>query len=343
MANVLLTSKCNRSCPYCFAEKEMAGSPPGQVMSWANLIYIADFLHASGERRVSLLGGEPTLHADFVDFVLYLVERNFDVTVFTNGILSRSKLSAFKTHLTGIPRDRLQFVCNLNDPEQTPAPRQVSKRIEAFLALMGPWTSPGFNIYRTDFNLAFLFDLVNRYGMKRDLRLGITHPLPGASSAYIRPDEMGVVAKRLYDHRELFERLRIRPGLDCGFPLCQFSDEQLGWLYRQCEDVHFGCGPAVDISPDMNVYCCFPFSQVHKRSIFEFDSLNEITDYYTQILHKFREELPGIYRECDGCIHLENRKCDGGGACQILNRLVDEAPVRLPDIESELHKIRMPS
>ena len=73
MANILLTEKCVRSCPYCFAKEHMDGAESDRTITWDNLIYIADLLEISREPHVSLLAGEPTLHPDFIDFVLYLL------------------------------------------------------------------------------------------------------------------------------------------------------------------------------------------------------------------------------------------------------------------------------
>ncbi|MBM4275128.1 MAG: radical SAM protein [Deltaproteobacteria bacterium] len=343
MANILLTTQCNRSCPYCFAQREMSGSPRDNLLSWENLIYIADFLKASGERQVSLLGGEPTLHPECVDIILYLLERGFDVTVFTNGILSAARLEEFRRHLTDIPIERLTFTCNLNDPVQTPASHQEARKIQRFLFVMGPWTMPGFNIYRLDFTLDFLFDLINRFGMKRHLRLGVCHPVLGQRSGFIGPRDMGQVVERLYSYRRQFDALRVKPGLDCGFPLCQMPDEVLGWLHRFPGPVQFGCGPAVDISPDMSVYYCFPLARYKRKSLFEFDSLGQLEDHFQLLRHEIKAELPGIYDECDGCPHLENRVCEGGGLCHVLNRFMDEAPIRIPEIENELAQNRLSS
>ncbi len=340
MANILLTTRCNRSCPYCFAKREMSGAGD-RLMSWENLIYIADFLTAAGQQHVSLLGGEPTLHPECVDFILYLLQRNFAVTVFTNGILSPSRLAEFKQHLTEVNSERLTLVLNLNDPVQTPASPQETQSIQRFLSVMGPWVSPGFNIYRLDFTLDFLFDYINRFGLKRHLRLGITHPVPGKANGFIHPRDMRQVVQRLYSYRPQFDNFRVRPGLDCGFALCQFRDEELGWLHRFPGPVHFGCGPAVDISPDMGVYHCFPLSNYQRKSLFEFDSMEQIDQHFAQLRHQLKSEIPGIYPDCDGCRSQEDGVCDGGGLCQVLNRFMDEAPVRLPEIEDELAKNRL--
>lgn len=341
MANILLTTRCNRACPYCFATREMSAAAGDGRLSWENLIYIADFLKASGQRYVSLLGGEPTLHPECVDFILYLLHRDFMVTVFTNGILGPARLEEFRRHLTDISMLRLSFVCNLNDPVQTPAPSTETARLHRFLALMGPWVSPGFNIYRLDFSLDFLFDYINRFGLQRNLRLGITHPVPGRGQGSIRPQDIRQVVQRLYAHRPQFEAFRVRPGLDCGFPICQFTDEELGWLHRFPEPAQFKCSPALDISPDMSVYHCFPLSNYQRKSLFEFDSLAQIEQHFAQLRQQFKAEIPGIYAECDGCRRQEEGVCGGGGLCQVLNRFMDEAPVRLPEIEDELAKNRL--
>ena len=343
MANILLTSKCTRTCPYCFAEKEMAGSP-SQLMSWENLIYLSDFLAGSGEKVISLLGGEPTLHPDFVDYVLYIAERGFDICVFTNGIMSPARVREMKEHLTPLPPGRLTFVCNLNNPRQTPAARGHEKRIHEFLSVMGPWTQPGFNIYRLDYDIGFIFDLVNRYGMKRRLRLGMAHPVPGTNGMHIRPEDMGLVMDRLYSYRSMFDRFRVKVGPDCGFPVCKLSDEHLGWLHRLGGgDFRFGCGPAMDITPDMSVYSCFPLSNLYRRSIFEFDTLGQAVEFYAGIQDKIRAEIPGIYKECDGCVQRNEGLCAGGGACQLVNRFMNEAEIRLPEIENELKKTGLPA
>jgi hypothetical protein len=342
MANILLTTRCNRSCPYCFAKREMSSSPKDSLMSWDNLIYIADFLKANWQRNISLLGGEPTIHPGVADFILYLLERGFDVTVFTNGMLSPSRLKEFKKHLTAISIEQLSFVCNLNDPVQTPASGDETERIHQFLSVFGPWAIPGFNIYTPDFRLEFIFDFINRYGMKRHIRLGVTHPVPGKESDFIRVDNMRPIIERLCSYRKLFDSFRVTPGLDCGFPICKFTDEELGWMHRMRITSHFSCGPAFDIAPDMGLYHCFPLSNYHRKSLFEFDSMRQIDEHFAQLRDHIKAEIPGIYPECDGCRYQEEGVCGGGGICQVLNRFIEEARIRLPEIEDQFAKDCLP-
>ena len=99
MANVLLTETCVRSCPYCFAKQYMSEADVKDALSWDNIIYIADLLKASGERHISLLGGEPLIHPEIADVIVYLNKRELDVTVFTSGIMPDDKFQVFVNKL----------------------------------------------------------------------------------------------------------------------------------------------------------------------------------------------------------------------------------------------------
>lgn len=335
MANILLTNSCVRECPYCFAGEEMGKAPSSEYISWENVVYLADLLVASGERRVSLLGGEPTLHPEFVDILVYFTERGFNVSVFTCGIMSKARLDELATHVAAIAPDRLTFVCNINNPRQTKTADSEAEKLEAFLTALGRWTMPAFNIYRPDFELDFIFDLVERHGLRRKLRLGIAHPIPGAGNLSIPVEQIEGLMARIAGYRADFERLRLKLTFDCGFPLCKVTDEQLGWLTRLSGRVNFKCHPAVDFTPDMQVYCCFPLASLAKKSVFDFNSFKEITAYYRKLQERVRAEMPGIYPECGSCDHRAERTCAGGAACQIVKKLAEENPARLRDIEHE--------
>jgi len=293
----------------------MAGSDPSDILSWENLVYVADFLVRSNDHHIALLGGEPTLHPHFTDMTLYMLDRGFHVTVFTSGILSEEKLAELESCLTGFPPERIQFVCNLNNPDQTPAPEGETERVFRFLTAFGPWTTPGFNIYRTDFSLDFIFAYITRFNLHRQVRLGLSSPIAHQENLFIRKEEMKTVIDRLYGYRDRFEELRVRPSLDCGFPLCYFTDEQLGWFYRLAGPMNFGCGPAIDIKPSMDVYSCFPLSNINKRSLFEFNSIQDVLSFYLQLHERIRQESPGAFGQCVDCIFRKEGRCGGGGVC----------------------------
>ena len=73
MANLLLTQQCVRptrtvprsTCPGAF---------PDDMLGWEDLVYLRDLVQLSGEEKISLLGGEPTLPSPSSStLVLYLL------------------------------------------------------------------------------------------------------------------------------------------------------------------------------------------------------------------------------------------------------------------------------
>lgn len=331
MPNILLTQQCVRSCPYCFAKKHMADSEPDDILTWDNMIYIADLLESSNEMALSLLGGEPTLHPQFVDFVLYLLERRFHVNVFTSGIMSEKMFNEVERALSFVSPNSLSFVCNVNNPEKSSFSELESVR--RFLKTFGHLTTPGFNIYKPDFNIDFIFQYINEYGLHRHIRLGLAHPIPGQHNIYVPIDKMRDMGDRLISYLPVLERMKAKAGFDCGFPLCIFTEEQIGKLFKHNSGrLSFGCGPAIDIGPDMTVWGCFPLSNIHKKSLYEFNTLHEIRDHYMQLHQKVRSEVSGILNACDECSYREELLCSGGCLAHAYNHFKDEAEVRFKEI-----------
>ncbi|MDD5655981.1 MAG: radical SAM protein [Elusimicrobia bacterium] len=323
--NILLTQKCVRACPYCFAKKHMSASAPEDVLPWEDMVYLADFAEEAGQRHISLLGGEPTLHPDFADMLLYLRERGFSVTVFTSGIMSDQKLSSL---LASSPewRDGVRFICNLNDP--TESTDGETRRVERFLAELGPNTKPGFNIHHADFDLTFLCRLVDRYKLIPRLRLGLAHPAAGVEASIPGMAQMRHVAGRLIEQLPALDNSGIEVALDCGFPLCIFTDSQLGRLLKSSDGtLKFNCGPAIDVGPDMRVWACFPLSAMEKRSIYEFDNMNALVGHFDKMHEKIRASAGGVFERCLKCPHL-GQLCDGGCLARAWGR--GKAPETLP-------------
>ena len=113
MANLLLTTNCQRNCPYCFAKGDRNN---GMVMSSDNFMQAVRFI-ASGTPAINLLGGEPTMHPDFAHMLAFLIEHDFMIQVFTNGMVKREMLDKIISVLNKIVlRDnQLIFAVNINE------------------------------------------------------------------------------------------------------------------------------------------------------------------------------------------------------------------------------------
>jgi cyclic pyranopterin phosphate synthase len=317
MANILLTEKCVRACPYCFA-KEYLKESKENMLSWENLIYITDLFETSNEKHLSLLGGEPTLHPHFIDFVLYLYERKFKVNLFTSGILSNKTLDAAKEYLLKIPEEKLSFVCNYNHPDTSTAVE--TKQINRFLKTFSKYISLSFNLYQKDFDFQFLVDAILKYDLKKHIRLGLAQPIPGQKNECLTLNEIRGIAGNFRNQLDILEKHRISIGFDCGMPLCIFSNEDVGRLFKLNRGrVIFSCGPAIDIGPDMQVWACFPLANYEKRSLYDFNNVEEIKHFFATQGNNLRKERQGIFETCNTCEYLKENLCAGGCLAQLIN------------------------
>lgn len=327
MANILLTQKCIRSCPYCFARKHMHDAPPEDILKWEDLIYIVDFFQAGGDSSISLLGGEPFLHPDITDYILYIISRGMHVTVFTSGVVSDKLFATAAEKLADVDPAMLSFVVNLNNPRETPF--SENEAIGRFLSVFARFTCLSINVYKLNFDYSFALNTINKYGLQRHIRLGLAHPIPGKKNMCIPPERFSEMATEFIDYLPTFEAFDIHVGFDCGMPLCAFTDEQLGRLFLHTGGhMSFRCGSAIDIGPDMEVWSCFPLSTYNKKSLFDFKDHRELCHYFEEFHRSVRIEAGGMYEKCDYCHHRLSGLCSGGCLSHSLNKFINEAHIR---------------
>jgi len=335
MANILLTQQCIRSCPYCFAKQHMSENAPDDTLTWENLMYIVDFFDASNEKHFSLLGGEPFLHPNFIDIVLYLRERKFRTNVFTSGVMSNKMFEEAIKEFAPITPNQLSFVVNVNDPKKTSF--SELETVKRFLRAFGHFSSLSFNVYREDFDMDFLVQYINEYGLKRHIRLGLAHPIPGVKNSHIKPDGMRDMAKNLMSFIPKLNANKISVGFDCGMPMCLFTDEEMGILYKHAGgQLKFTCGPAVDVGPDMSVWTCFPLSNYKKTTLFDFDNVQQIRRYYSKMMNAGKSEIHGIFEACDDCEWRTEKLCSGGCYAHSVSKFHNE-PENLRKLEEVIN------
>jgi organic radical activating enzyme len=117
--NLIITSKCNKGCSYCFASEFREGTQ--QNMSFDFFKEILD--KTPKDKEIKLLGGEPTLHPEFELFLEELKKRNRKVVLISNFLFGDKQLSAI---LNFMDNHKLSFLANSTDLDQS------TERIEKF-------------------------------------------------------------------------------------------------------------------------------------------------------------------------------------------------------------------
>jgi MoaA/NifB/PqqE/SkfB family radical SAM enzyme len=313
--NILLTDYCNRSCTYCFAKEKVShkpGAQTGKNMPLANLVKAVDFFVASRRDRVSLLGGEPTQHPQFAEILQYIAMRGLNVHIFSNGMVDEAQLQKIGAC---VDEERTTFTINLNHPQQRSKKEQGL--VHGFLTQFGHLCGAGVNIHTADMDLSFLLDDMDKYGMKQRVRVGISHPAEKGSNSHLPIEKYPGALDNLTDFMGRVQDRQVEFSLDCGFPMCLFSDEQLGLIYRSGRGGkrNFRCSPVIDIGPDLDVWACFPMGSLGNVKLDDFHDARELGRHFTrQLKSKVGRRGTGIFRECDGCVWKERDLCTGG--CQ---------------------------
>jgi radical SAM protein with 4Fe4S-binding SPASM domain len=324
--NLLVTDYCNRACPYCFARNkvrvnEEISSFSGKSISLENVDVYLDFLVRSQEEVFKILGGEPTLHPQLPEIIERGIAKSLKVEIFTNGLWPK----LFRDYWRRKRTVEVEFIINTNEPSLQKS-WENDLQYECF-EIAGQQACIGFNLYREDFNLLFAGDLIDRFSLKRNIRIGIANPIVGRDIAYIRNSSLRKAAKRLVEQLRQLEKRDILGSFDCGFTLCMFDEKDLGTLALTSTGFSSACGSAIDVDPDLTVWPCFPLSDILNVHLLEFRNRAEITAYYKRKTAPLRSF--GSRDDCLSCKYLRRGQCTGGCLGRVINAWKETGDLRL--------------
>ena len=249
------------------------------------------------------------------------------VTVFTSGVVSEKILTDAIHKFESVDPRSLGFVVNLNNPRETSFSENES--IGRFFNAFSRFCTLSINVYKLNFDYSYALNTINKYGLQRHIRLGLAHPIPGKKNMCIKPEDLRKMAEELMAYIPTFEAFDIHVGFDCGMPMCIFTDEEIGKLFKHTfGNVNFRCGAAIDVGPDMNVWACFPLSGYNKHSLLEFQNHEELCHCFADFHNSVRIEVGGIFEKCDNCEYRRKGICSGGCLSHGLNKFVNEDHIR---------------
>ncbi|MDD2336876.1 MAG: hypothetical protein PHD01_09905 [Geobacteraceae bacterium] len=320
--NILVTTVCNRRCPYCFAASRVSNAPENAEQGHeSSFISSENFARALAfaskhEQIMGILGGEPSLHPNFSSLIEQTWVAGFCAKVFTNGVWSEQTLDEVGKLPDRTPSN-LRLVVNTNHPDITSESERIAQ--QRLFSMLPEHCCLSFNIHSLSQDLGFLVDIIMGHGLMREIRLGIAAPLAEHASEFIPLSEYPKVAPLIMALAERCDAHNIRIGFDCGFTLCMFTPEQLGLLYSWGADFKASCGPAVDVGVDLTAWACFPLATLSKSvSIDEFRDSLELGRYFEEYFDALYST--GALSECIGCKHLKRKRCSGGCAAHTYRR-----------------------
>ncbi|HUH61794.1 MAG TPA: radical SAM protein, partial [Terracidiphilus sp.] len=308
MANVLLTTRCNLHCPYCFAQEKLS---EGQKLSMSigDVEKVMDFLVRSNHPLFRVMGGEPTLHPEFPRILELALRKGMRVDVLSNATWPASYNELFRRTS---PR-RVVFLLNIDLPQRY-APN-IWQRIEQNLAAISDRGSItlSFNIFEKQPRYEYIFELTRKYGIDK-IRMSFSLPVVGADNACLKLEDYKEMAPFVVEFARRAEQEGVQVRMDNAIPLCMFTNEQAGELLLKGVielERNMRCSPVIDIGPDLRVWCCFCLSKMWNRHLDEFENLDQIRAYFQNAMSLYQDRLYPL-EACNNCRYRDQWRCQGG-------------------------------
>jgi coproporphyrinogen III oxidase-like Fe-S oxidoreductase len=292
-----------------------------------------DYLERSGIKQLRILGGEPTIHPRFTEFVDVGIKRGFTLLIFSNGLMPEKVLN----HLQSLDPRQLTVLLNTIHPVEN-NPAGVCKQQDT-MRILSKRVKPGINLFRRGQTFEYLIHDILRYDLIREIRMGLAHPLLSRRNVYLHPEYYRETGIRISDFVEKAAHEGIKVGFDCGFVPCMFQQNSFQKGVEPWTTPGKSCNPILDLLPDGRFISCYPLND-----FYQFPLLPQITS--KQLVEIFEHKLApfshfGIFPHCREC-SLFRTRCSGGCVSQKIIRLNREKRERIrgtiPDRSEVLRK-----
>lgn len=321
MPNVMLNKVCNLQCEYCFANKYVNKDNcyDENNISKENYLKALDFINNSGE-RLGLIGGEPTLHPNFKEFVDIAIKKDGinNIVIFTNG-LNLDKYCGLLNH------QKVATLINVNSPKDIGQAKydKLIKNLDYLIndLYLKDKISIGVNIYKENQDFSFILDLIKRYGFEK-LRTSVVVPNTNDKKSESSIDYFKRMKKTVLDFFKELKEINCMPTFDCNLMCqCVFTLEEREflsefWKYESTTGVRCNitdnsiCNPVIDILPNLKVVRCFGCSD-EEYNLNSFNNVQEIRGYFAYKIDDVAFRIPND-SSCENCKERLTKQCMGG-------------------------------
>jgi MoaA/NifB/PqqE/SkfB family radical SAM enzyme len=279
---IVPTYDCNLDCKNCYSKKYLGDFP--DYLSWENFVKI--FNHCKDNyRNFAFIGGEPTKWKFINEAILFLINKNKNVSIFTNGTIP---LSVSPNNL----------IINGNNIINSEVKNTIIKNLSIY--------KENKTKIRLRFNIDETFDkdyineavsLSSQYA--NSVSISMLYPIKYSKQ----------LGKIVFDFSTQLVSESIPVKISRATPLCLFSQEQRAFLIENCK-LKGTCSLPTNslvVNPDgQTIQPCVELKM--KRNISELSK--------TSPINLFRVEINNIKSnrkaECSDCHFLSNGECLGG-------------------------------
>ena len=305
--NLLINTRCNLKCDYCFHGKDYIKrkdiKTEMSIEDIKKLIKWTDFLEVPNA-SINFLGGEPTQHSQFSEILDLLDKYPVPKFIMTNGIVP---YNIFKRLVDSF----FAFLINISTPLSDIQKETLEKNLESLNKFSRVAVS--INLQNINQNIKYELYLIKKYKIKE---VYINLPAPGRSfSNKFNLDFSQNWGDKMY--KIMLDIHNIDPQIEfnteCCIPGCYTTKEVHNIFKEKMYNYRTtSCEGAFDIYPDMHSHWCPALENVEELridNIFEYENAEH--------LHSIMKIKYDIYRKNLGvqCTAKDNNcytiECDG--------------------------------
>jgi MoaA/NifB/PqqE/SkfB family radical SAM enzyme len=297
-AYISLTSNCNMTCDYCYANNqpkaELSVEDFRQILDW--LEEISDF------KEVYLVGGEPTMVPHLKELLEDVSARNWSATVYTNGAFGSKQRLLLKEH-PSVARIAFHY---------EKAFFTTSKNMkETFLRNISELSSVKecsllFVISEPNFDYSEPLALAEKEGLS--LTWVFATPTSG-NTPYVGLKTMREAGARVQKFLIEAKKKNIVVSPDLPVPLCIFTEDFLN-DYQEYFSLVRKCKPFVYFQADMSTQSCTVMPCNSSKAPNSANSLRNTIEFYRNKDQALKQKVS--FPECVNCKYHLNGTCQGG-------------------------------
>jgi hypothetical protein len=301
----MINNHCNLNCEYCFANKIREEEKINMTLK--DFSRVIQFLKESKDSSCCIIGGEPTLHMQFIEMLDMCKNAEYlnHVHVFSNGLFNDKIL---KYLLDFSNYKRLSFLINFNLPEFLGNRINIIRKNIQVLRENEIDIILGVNFYKYNQPYQYLLDACFEYNIK-SVRWSLVVPNTIEKAAADAKEYFTSFSPAIVRFISDCAKNKITPSVDCNnIPLCMINDEDIKLLATHGNSSLrvSVCSPVIDVLPNLKVVRCFALSD-HQAYLTDFKNTDDIHKYFINLIDKkLSEEL--LIPECAECISYKYRE-----------------------------------
>lgn len=311
--NLILTTGCNKGCPYCFASK-VRNEYGVNMMDFKTFNLLLDKIEKMENPRVKLLGGEPTIHPQFIDFLDEIIKRKLPTTLISNFLFSEKVRNKIIEVTKNVPIDFLVNATNLDENNLIEKWATNYNYIYDFLYKFDIEEKMGigytfendkdwkYYVRYTDFLLQYIPKIER-------IRLSLNFPDKDKGNFYfINNKEIGekflIMTKKAMD-------IGATPSIDCTVYPCMFQNkEEFKYVRKFVENFKTKCiSSPFDVFPDQKAIYCYPLEKSINIDVKEYENADEAKNKLKDLYKKIEDNIEPP-EECKNCSFFR-KECNG--------------------------------